>query len=120
MALLKFNVVFIPPPQLALHAQARARHVQADAMKRLALRPRRFLCRGSVRSGVPAGEPAEKTVAEGVQGLRSEFVLPEEHRHGRDAGAHDPNIHLDATVREGAEGQPALSMPVFPSAMLLE
>lgn len=59
MALLKFNVVLTPPPRIALQAQARARHVQADPMKRLALRPRRFPCRGSVRSGVLAGEPAE-------------------------------------------------------------
>jgi hypothetical protein len=82
-------------------------------MERLALRPCRFPSRGSVRTGDPAGEPAEKTVAEGVQGLGSEFVLPEEHRHGGDAGAQDSDIHLDTTARQGAEGQSQFRNPYF-------
>jgi hypothetical protein len=67
MALLEINVVLAFLAQIALQAQIWARHVQADPMKRLALRPGRFPCRRSVRRGFLAGESAEKTVAEGVK-----------------------------------------------------
>ncbi len=113
MALLKLNVVFAYLPQIALQTQARARHVQADPMERLALRSRRFSCRGSACTGIPAGGPAEKTVAEGFQGLGSEFVLPEEHRHGGDAGAQDPDVQFDTTARKGAKSQPQCRNPHF-------